>query len=354
VVDFNVILRIGLISLLIICIGVLVCPVRADVEEVEPQTAGIAADTDVGFFSLPLSENGAKGGAASQDELEASPDGGMMAATAEPDEFSKPKMLLYTTYEVKQGDTVSGIAQQFALEWGTILSVNNIKNAKGLQIGQRLKIPNQDGVLVSGKKNQSLLDFIAETGKEKKYEGIPTDGEGKGRLMASIQAANELFTDKFLSATNPKPVVFIPGVKMTSNEMREITGDVFTWPLTIRGWPTDSYGWRVNPFTGGGREFHNGMDISAGAGTPIRAAMAGQVIFAGWSDSYGNYVVIRHSGGYRTLYAHMRRIHTTSGAYVGAGERIGEVGSTGRSTGPHLHFTVYKNGTTVNPRLLLR
>jgi murein DD-endopeptidase MepM/ murein hydrolase activator NlpD len=82
--------------------------------------------------------------------------------------------------------------------------------------------------------------------------------------------------------------------------------------------------------------------------------MAGRVTFAGWSDSYGYHVVISHSGGYRTLYAHLSAIIAKAGVYVNAGDAIGRVGSTGRSTGPHLHFTVYKNGVTVNPRLLLR
>jgi murein DD-endopeptidase MepM/ murein hydrolase activator NlpD len=146
--------------------------------------------------------------------------------------------------------------------------------------------------------------------------------------------------------------VFVPGVKISSQEWQEINGTIFFWPA--RGYITDTYGYRYDPFGGSSREFHNGMDISARTGTPVYAAMAGRVAFAGWSDSYGYYVVINHSGGYRTLYAHMSVLRAKAGAVVNAGERIGDVGSTGRSTGPHLHFTVYKNGVTINPRLLLQ
>jgi murein DD-endopeptidase MepM/ murein hydrolase activator NlpD len=82
--------------------------------------------------------------------------------------------------------------------------------------------------------------------------------------------------------------------------------------------------------------------------------MAGRVSAAGYDDILGNFVVINHHSGYRTLYGHMSVIRTRAGAYVGTGERIGDVGSTGLSTGAHVHFTVYKNGVTVNPRTLMK
>ncbi|MDR2783352.1 MAG: M23 family metallopeptidase [Treponema sp.] len=288
-------------------------------------------------------------------------DGGTDTGTTaeiEPEDFSKPKMLLYTSYTVQKGDTVGEIAQRFALEQGTLISVNNITNARALQIGQVLKIPNQDGVLVkvertaTGKRLPTLNEFIQTLSKNKKYQGIPSSEEELYVFASSIQSANELFMDiheKFGTETRN---IFIPNIKMSNLDLQEINGDIFLWPA--RGYITDSYGYRSNPFGGVSREFHNGLDISARTGTPVGAAMAGRVTFAGWSDSYGYHVVISHSGGYRTLYAHLSAIIAKAGVYVNAGELIGRVGSTGRSTGPHLHFTVYKNGVTVNPRLLLR
>ncbi len=126
------------------------------------------------------------------------------------------------------------------------------------------------------------------------------------------------------------------------------------WPTS--GYITSNYGYRSYPFDddGGGRQFHSGLDIGAPMGSPVRAAMSGRVSSAGWDDVLGNHVVISHHAGYRTLYGHMSVIRVKTGAYVGTGERIGDVGSTGRSTGPHVHFTVYKNGVTVNPRVLLK
>jgi murein DD-endopeptidase MepM/ murein hydrolase activator NlpD len=100
--------------------------------------------------------------------------------------------------------------------------------------------------------------------------------------------------------------------------------------------------------------FHTGLDIRGSTGTPVRAAMSGRVSQTGYDAVFGNYVVISHHSGYRTLYGHMSVIRTRNGAYVGTGERIGDVGSTGLSTGPHLHFMVYKNGVTVNPRSLIK
>jgi murein DD-endopeptidase MepM/ murein hydrolase activator NlpD len=82
--------------------------------------------------------------------------------------------------------------------------------------------------------------------------------------------------------------------------------------------------------------------------------MSGRVSAAGWDDTFGNYVLISHHSGYRTMYGHLSVARVKTGAYVGTGERIGDVGSTGLSTGPHVHFTVYKNGVTVNPRSLMR
>jgi murein DD-endopeptidase MepM/ murein hydrolase activator NlpD len=82
--------------------------------------------------------------------------------------------------------------------------------------------------------------------------------------------------------------------------------------------------------------------------------MSGRVISTGFDATLGNFVVITHHSGYRTLYAHMNVIRTRPGTYVRTGERIGDVGTTGLSTGPHLHFTVYKNGVTVNPRSLMK
>jgi murein DD-endopeptidase MepM/ murein hydrolase activator NlpD len=138
---------------------------------------------------------------------------------------------------------------------------------------------------------------------------------------------------------------------MPWEDLQEINGDLFLWP--VRGYISSYYGYRRSPFTGG-RSFHPGLDIAAPMGTPIKAAMSGRVSAVGYDNIYGNFVVITHQAGYRTLYGHMSVIRTRTGVYVNAGDLIGEVGSTGQSTGPHVHFTVYKNGATINPRNVIR
>jgi murein DD-endopeptidase MepM/ murein hydrolase activator NlpD len=249
----------------------------------------------------------------------------------EPESFSRPRMLLHSSYRVERGDMIGDLALKFGLNQDTIISYNAIKNTRLLQIGQVLKIPNQDGILYTVTEGDSL-EKIAE-----KYQtGIE-----------AVRTVNELFSDTI----HPKTVLFIPNARLDWVNLQEINGDLFIWPVS--GYISSNYGFRANPISGV-RQFHTGIDIGANTGTPIRAAMSGRVTFAGWSDVFGNYVVINHHSGYRTLYGHMSVIRVKNGALVGTAERIGDVGSTGVSTGPHLHFTVYKNGVTVNPRTLMK
>lgn len=119
-------------------------------------------------------------------------------------------------------------------------------------------------------------------------------------------------------------------------------------------WPAPSgsagsgYGWRTHPIYGT-RKFHKGTDIPAPGGSAVLAAKAGTVVQSYYSSSYGNYIVVNHGGGVMTAYAHLSSRLVSAGATVSAGQQIGKVGSTGNSTGNHLHFEVYVNGSTVNP-----
>lgn len=123
---------------------------------------------------------------------------------------------------------------------------------------------------------------------------------------------------------------------------------VFPLPASDTSWATSGFGWREDPMRHR-RKFHSGADVRAKPGTPVFAAGDGVVIFAGRMNGYGNLVTIDHGGGVVTRYAHLRRIHTTKGAVIGAGARLGQVGSTGRATGPHLHFEVRLDDRPVNP-----
>lgn len=118
------------------------------------------------------------------------------------------------------------------------------------------------------------------------------------------------------------------------------------WP--VDGWMSSPFGYRIHPITGTKR-LHTGIDIAAGSGTPIRAANRGTVIFAGWYGGYGNATIIDHGGGLTTLYAHQSRLRVSTGSKVSLGDHIGDVGSTGFSTGAHLHFETRENGVPVDP-----
>ena len=117
----------------------------------------------------------------------------------------------------------------------------------------------------------------------------------------------------------------------------------------VRGYQSSGYGPRRHPILGYTR-MHAGVDFAAVYGSPIHAATDGVVSYAGWHGGHGRYVRLNHASGLGTGYAHMSRIAVSPGTRVSAGQVIGYVGSTGLSTGPHLHFEVYRNGTTVNPR----
>ncbi len=123
-----------------------------------------------------------------------------------------------------------------------------------------------------------------------------------------------------------------------------VSGSGLIWPL--RGPVTSPFGMRWG-------RLHAGIDIGAGSGTPIRSAKAGQVIFAGTMSGYGNAIIVDHGGGLSTLYAHQSRLGASDGQSVSQGQVIGYVGSTGRSTGPHLHFETRMNGSPQNPRRFL-
>ncbi len=121
---------------------------------------------------------------------------------------------------------------------------------------------------------------------------------------------------------------------------------IFIYPSLGR--ISSPFGWRIHPILRR-RRFHSGLDFAASQGSPIRAADSGTVIFSGWYGGYGKTVIINHGKGISTLYGHSSNLHVSEGQTVKRGQAIAAVGSTGLSTGPHLHFEVRKNGTPVNP-----
>ncbi|KMQ51609.1 Peptidase, M23/M37 family [Chitinispirillum alkaliphilum] len=144
-------------------------------------------------------------------------------------------------------------------------------------------------------------------------------------------------------------------LESTFSQMSEIVGEKhYRWSQRPAIWPafgrlTSGYGYRQHPFTGR-RIFHRGIDIANQTWTPVFATANGKVHFAGSRHQFGRTVILDHNDGeYRTLYAHLHKYTVSAGQVVRRGELIGYIGTTGMSTGPHLHYEVHKNGRTVNP-----
>lgn len=246
--------------------------------------------------------------------------------------FAQP--VSYETYTVKSGDTISSICLKYGLSnVGTLISVNNIKNVRALAAGQKLKIPNYDGIVYTVRSGDTL-------------EGLSVRYNVAVETMLDV---NDMPSDTVM----PGNVLFIPGGKLDNETLQNALGNSFICPLSCSYRISSYYGSRADPFTGVASN-HTGIDLAVAKGTPIRASKGGTVITAGWSNTYGNYVIISHSGGYQTLYAHMTKYTVKKGQVVNQGELIGYVGSTGYSTGPHLHFSVYKNGNLVNPLTVVK
>jgi murein DD-endopeptidase MepM/ murein hydrolase activator NlpD len=232
----------------------------------------------------------------------------------------------WETYKVKRGDTVSNIATNHHISMDAIIASNGISNVKRLQEGETLRIPNMDGIPYTVKKGDNISKISAAM-------GVPIE---------AILDANDIQDDSIAQGT----VLFIPGARMKREDLRMVMGDIFIYP--IRGRLTSSFGWRDDPISGV-RRHHSAIDLAASTGTTIKAAMDARVLVVGVNPTYGKYVILDHQNGYQTMYAHMSVVSTKQGSYVTQGSKIGEVGSTGYSTGPHLHFAVYKNGRAVNP-----
>ena len=136
-------------------------------------------------------------------------------------------------------------------------------------------------------------------------------------------------------------------IKAYEKVLRERGYTPSVWPVV--GKLESGFGGRRNPFGGSSYEFHSGQDIDAKPGDPVVAGASGKVTFAGWQNGYGQLVIIDHGGGLTTRYGHLSHIDTTLNQTVERGQFIGQVGSTGRSTGPHLHYEVRINDQPVNP-----
>jgi murein DD-endopeptidase MepM/ murein hydrolase activator NlpD len=195
-------------------------------------------------------------------------------------------------HEVKKGETIYRLSRYYGVSVRDIVRANDVRDVSAVPIGTRLVIP-------SAQRNAS----------------------GDTLALAAVSA-------------------FPPSVPASPSARQRETDLDFRWPL--KGKLSSRYGWRR------GRS-HEGIDIAAPRGTQIRAAESGRVTHSGWLAGYGRVVILKHSGRYSTVYAHNRKNLVRKGAFVEKGQVVGEVGSTGRATGPHVHFEIRRDRKPKDP-----
>ncbi len=226
-------------------------------------------------------------------------------------------------YPIRPGDTLFELSQSFGVSISTILDWNGSIDPRSLRVGTILKIPFPDGILYKVSKGESIYDVA------KKFFTTIDD----------IISANDLVS----TYVYPGQELFIPtsAVGKGFNDSER-----FIWP--VYGVISSPYGWRIHPIKKV-KSFHTGIDIAAPEGAPVFAADSGVVRFAGKNGGYGYFILIDHGGTYSTAYGHLSKIDVYVGQKVSRGQLIGRVGSTGFSTGPHLHFEVRIRGKHTNP-----
>jgi murein DD-endopeptidase MepM/ murein hydrolase activator NlpD len=249
-----------------------------------------------------------------------------------------------TEYRVQEGDTVSSIALKFGINIDTIMWENNLKSVDAIKVNQILKILPVTGVRHTVKRGetiysiakshqvdaQNIIDYPFNTFSNDETFALSA---GQELIIPEGIKPKEIVVDKTRYAT--RTVAPIPGVVGEGN---------FMWPTS--GSISQRYAW-----------YHQAVDIANRSNPNIVASQGGTVTTAGWSGGgYGNYVIIDHGNGYKTLYAHMlnNSIVVKAGEKVGQGQKLGVMGSTGRSTGTHLHFEVFGPSGKLNPLTVLK
>lgn len=279
------------------------------------------------------------------DTYEPFPAGPVLAQAQNiPTEYSAKPRSETLEYKVQSGDTVSTIAEKFGISQDTIKWANNITNVNAIRPGDSLKILPVTGVEVTVKSGDTLQSLAkkyqadAQAIVDFPFNGVPDDFSLKSGQNLIIPDGSP----PEIKAPKPKPQPQFLTQGPSSPVFSAFGGGQFIWPT--RGLITQYFAW-----------YHPGIDIANRASPAIAASDGGTVIVGGWPDSYGygNRVVIDHGNGYRTLYAHLSNIYVSVGQVVSRGQVIGQMGSTGRSTGTHLHFEIHK-GVALNPLSILK
>ncbi len=302
---------------------------------------GMATLAGVGMMIAPVIAQEFPGRSVNPWDIESNPS--VLSATTESDGIetlvSEKVRDSVKEYIVEEGDTVASVSKKFGVDSETIKWQNNLTGDK-IKVGQKLEILPVTGIAHKVAKGDTVYSIA------KKYD-------------SSAQAIvdfpfNTFSNDETFELAIGQTVIVPDGVKpqeaVSSPRTRQITPDAgsvvasgsFAWPTN--GTISQNFAW-----------YHQGTDIANRAAPNVVAADSGTVEYAACiSYGYGCHVIINHGNGFKTLYAHFQQIYVTAGQSVGRGGLIGKMGSTGRSTGTHLHFEISKNGVKLNPLSVLK
>ena len=242
---------------------------------------------------------------------------------------------------------VQALASQALRQWGRAQALRQqLEQARDTQSAEMAaKAAEVDAKLAELKKSEHMLAELREYLKARGVNVKPVSVEppkGKPNKAAG-------------GPVSSREVRQAPGRQAAVEDAGDLLQVLQSVPLGMphNGPISSRFGNRSNPFTGKGSEFHGGLDLKGSTGQPIRVTAKGKVHFAGVQSGYGNVVMVDHAHGYSTVYAHLSKISVKAGQHVEAGSVIGQLGSTGRSTGPHLHYEVQSKGQRIDPEQFL-
>jgi len=246
---------------------------------------------------------------------------------------------------VGEGETISSIAELYGLQQETILWENDLVATSKIKPGDELSILPIDGVRHKVTRGETIYSI----GKKYKLD------EAQVQVIVDYPF-NEFLNDETFELATGQNIMVPDGVKTTVTKTAPVTRTVYTTPDAGSVAASGSFVWPASGrITQGYRFYHKAYDIANKSGGAILASDAGTVISSGWDPSgYGNKVVIDHGNGYITLYAHMSVLQVRVGQRVNRGDVVGQMGSTGRSTGTHLHFEIRQGDVLLNPGNFLR
>ncbi len=315
--------------------------------------------TQSGF--LPADSGAWSAGAVRQEVLESAPDEQLIEPTDITSlarggtAITKPNIIQgadlgeqrreVVSYLVQQGDVLGSIAQAYGVTISTILWENNLTYRSYIRPGDTLRILPLSGIRYTVKSGDTLSRIA------KKYDANVGEIMDFNKLAT---ASDITIGETLLLPGGSKPAAAAPRRSAPSTAARRIAaplpsinvpaGQLYIWPTTVKR-ITQYYGWR-----------HTGLDVAGPVGTPLVASRAGTVTRSkcGWSGGYGCHVILNHGDGVQTIYAHASALYVDVGEKVEQGQTIAAMGSTGRSTGSHIHYEVRVNGTRQNPLKYVR